>query len=53
MFIHFFYLDVQIKGEDDITPLHFIAKYKKKRHTDGAEEDVSLCYVFKRSCCFG
>jgi len=31
--------NVQIKGEDDITPLHFIAKYKKKRHTDGAEED--------------
>nr|XP_018668223.2 transient receptor potential cation channel subfamily A member 1 homolog isoform X2 [Ciona intestinalis] len=25
---------VQIKGEDDATPLHFIAKYKKKRATD-------------------
>merc|ERR1739842_39930 len=22
--------NVQIKGEDDVTPLHFLAKYKKK-----------------------
>uniref|UniRef100_H2Y8X8 Ion transport domain-containing protein n=1 Tax=Ciona savignyi TaxID=51511 RepID=H2Y8X8_CIOSA len=34
---------VQIKGEDDATPLHFIAKYKKKRATDSSwnYDDVS------------
>ena len=36
-------LDVQPKGEDDATPLHFIAKYKKKKAVEaqsGNDDDV-------------
>ena len=36
-------LDVQSKGEDDATPLHYIAKYKKRKAVEasGGDDGVS------------